>query len=264
MAPLHLFEFTDQLWYPQTFRVIQTDYLQFVSTRGNGHKNLIPLFERALKSSGSNVIVDLCSGGSGPWILLRKQLKDAGINVKVILTDKYPNLEVIQKWKERGETGISYLTEPVDAMDVPETLQGMRTMFEGFHHFRPEQASKILRDAFDKKMPIGIFEASLPNPQGPLIFILSPLMTLLGYFFATPFIKPLTWSRFLWTYLLPFVPLATCWDGLVSFLRVYSCKELEKFTKSLLHEDYHWEIGQQSTGTPLFVFSYLIGYPSTA
>jgi hypothetical protein len=134
-------------------------------------------------------------------------------------------------------------------------------MFEGFHHFKPDQARLILQDAAEKRVAIGIFEASLKPPQGPIIFLLSPLMTLLGYIFVTPFIRPITWSRFLWTYLLPLVPLATCWDGLVSFLRVYSQKDLRELTSSFKGKHYTWEIGQASTGTPLFVFTYLVGYP---
>jgi hypothetical protein len=134
-------------------------------------------------------------------------------------------------------------------------------MFEGFHHFKPGQARLILQDACEKRVSIGVFEASLMPPQGPVIFLISPIMTLLGYLFATPFIQPRTWSRFLWTYLLPIVPLATCWDGLVSFLRVYSQRELGELIKPLQRKDYTWEIGQASTGTPLFVFTYLVGYP---
>ena len=259
MKRIHLFEFTDQPWYPQVFRRIQTDYLQFVTTRGAGHENLIPLFAKALQQARTLEIVDLCSGGTGPWVRLCAQLKQAGLNVKVTLTDKYPNPEAVKKWV--SQEGIEYLTEPVDAMNVPNHLQGMRTMFEGFHHFKPEQAQQILKDAVDKRVAIGIFEASLKPPQGPVIFVLSPLMTLLGYLFATPFIQPRTWSRFLWTYMLPLVPLATCWDGLVSFLRVYSQRQLKELTEPLERNDYRWEIGQASTGTPLFVFTYLLGYP---
>jgi hypothetical protein len=259
MTRLHLFEFTDQTWYPQVFRRIQTDYLQFATTRGAGHQNLIPLFARALQHAGTLEIVDLCSGATGPWVRLRAQLKQAGLNVKVTLTDKYPNPEAVNKWV--SQDGIVYLTEPVDAMSVPGHLLGMRTVFEGFHHFKPAQAQLILQDAIDKRVAIGIFEASLKSPQGPVIFVLSPLMTLLGYLFATPFIQPRTWSRFLWTYLLPIVPLATCWDGLVSFLRVYSPKDLKALIQPLQRQGYKWEIGQASTGTPLFVFTYLVGYP---
>ncbi len=66
MARIHLFEFTDQPWYPDVFRRLQTDYLQFVATRGAGHENLVPLIARALQHAGTREIVDLCSGGTGP------------------------------------------------------------------------------------------------------------------------------------------------------------------------------------------------------
>jgi len=47
MKRIHLFEFTDLPWYPDVFRRIQTDYLQFVASLGSGHKHLIPLFQPA-------------------------------------------------------------------------------------------------------------------------------------------------------------------------------------------------------------------------
>jgi len=56
-------------------------------------------------------------------------------------------------------------------------------------------------------------------------------------------------------------PLATCWDGVLSLLRVYSLRDLKELTDPLQCKDYIWEIGQASTGTPLFVFTYLLGYP---
>ncbi len=125
-------------------------------------------------------IVDLCSGGTGPWVRLREQLVKAGLHVKVTLTDKFPSPEAIQKWTGASQDGIEYLPQAVDALSVPTNLKGMRTMFEGFHHFKPEQARLILQDACEKRVAIGIFEASLKPPQGPIIFLLSPLMTLLG------------------------------------------------------------------------------------
>ena len=70
-------------------------------------------------------------------------------------------------------------------------------------------------------------------------------------------------SRFLWTYLVPIVPLTTSWDGIISLLRVYSPMELKELTESLQTKGYIWEIGLASTGTPIFDFTYLIGYPET-
>ena len=261
MRRIHLFEFTDLPWYPQIFRRIQTDYLQFVATLGAGHKNLIPLFKKAMQQAGTTEIVDLCSGGTGPWRRLQEQFKQAGLFVSIKLTDKYPNPEAVQKWAEAARQGIEYLAEPVDAMKVPPHLKGMRTLFEGFHHFRPEQARSILQDAVEKKVAIGIFEASLKPPLGVFLLLLAPLMTLVSYPLITPFITPRTLSRFFWTYLVPIVPLATCWDGVISLLRVYSVQDLKELTDPLQCKDYTWETGQASTGTPLFVFTYLLGYP---
>jgi hypothetical protein len=42
---------------------------------------------------------------------------------------------------------------------------------------------------------------------------------------------------------------------MASFLRVYSLKELRVLIAPLQRKDYTWEMGQVSTGTPLFVFT---------
>jgi hypothetical protein len=264
MKRIHLFEFLDLSWYPQTFRCMQTDYLQFTEhvagTLGPGPKNLIPLFKKAMRHAQTTEIVDLCSGGTGSWIWLRKQFEQAGLVVSVKLTDKFPNPEALQKWPEMSRQGIEYIVEPVDAMNVPRHLTGMRTLFAGFHHFKPEQARCILNDAFEKKVAIGIFDpSSLRLPLGWLVLLLlAPIIVLLSYLFMTPFIKPRTLSRFFWTYLVPLVPLATCWDGVISFLRAYSPRELKELTSTLQSKDYVWEIGQVFLGMPL---TYLLGYP---
>src|SRR5512147_20190 len=136
MKRIHLFEFMDQPWYPAVFRRMQTDYLQFVVTRGSGQEHLVPLIQKAMQQAGTSEIVDLCSGGTGPWRKLQAQLAQAGCPVRIKLTDKYPDPASIQKWVSTPDMPIEYLAEPVDALCVPRHLAGMRTLFEGFHHFR--------------------------------------------------------------------------------------------------------------------------------
>jgi hypothetical protein len=262
MRRIHLFEFTDLSWYPQTFRRIQTDYLQFVATRSSAQKNLVPLLIQGLQVANTTEIVDLCSGGSGPWLILQKQLAQAGYPVKILLTDKYPDSQAVQKWGNGFGGEIAYLPEPIDALQVPPCLKGMRTLFEGFHHFKPDQAQAIICNAVENRAPIGIFEMSLKPPYGLPFLLFAPVMTILAYFVLTPFIRPLTWSRLLWTYLIPVVPLITCWDGIISLLRVYSQQDLQKLTGSLSCKKYIWKIGKVSTGTPVFEYSYLVGFPT--
>jgi hypothetical protein len=75
--------------------------------------------------------------------------------------------------------------------------------------------------------------------------------------------RPLTWRRLLWTYLLPVVPLVAAWDGFVSCLRTYSVAELEALVASLPPNDLDWGIGR----LPSFGASritYVIGTPAAA
>jgi hypothetical protein len=91
MRRIHLFEFTDQAWYPAAFRRMQTDYLQFAAILGSGHKNLLPLFLKAMQHARTRQIVDLCSGGSDPWRRLQEHFRQAGMEAQVTLTDKFPD-----------------------------------------------------------------------------------------------------------------------------------------------------------------------------
>src|SRR2546425_11759383 len=95
------------------------------------------------------------------------------------------------------------------------------TLFPYTTLFR-SQARAILADAVHNRQGIGVFEATQRRALALLLMLLAPLMMLV----VTPFIRPFRWSRLLWTYLIPLVPLVTLFDGLVSCLRTYSVQEL--------------------------------------
>lgn len=90
-----------------------------------------------------------------------------------------------------------------------------------------------------------------------LLMLLVPLMVLL----MTPFIRPFRWSRLLWTYLIPVVPLVSLFDGWVSCVRTYSVQELRELTEALDAKNYHWETGAVKSRSGLIPISYLIGVP---
>ena len=97
-------------------------------------------------------------------------------------------------------------------------------MFTAFHHFMPEEAKKILNDAAEKKVSIAIFDSGKVLPT---IFLL-PLLEPITFFFLTPFFKPFRWSRLVFTYLIPLIPICTIWDGCISVLRLYSMKDMKQ------------------------------------
>ena len=96
MARLHLFEFEDQKWFPAFLRNYGTDFLQFLSNKSKMYKPIIPVLKRGLAKSGSNQIVDLGSGGGGGLIWLNSELRKEIPDLKILLTDYYPNLPAFQ------------------------------------------------------------------------------------------------------------------------------------------------------------------------
>jgi hypothetical protein len=84
--------------------------------------------------------------------------------------------------------------------------------------------------------------------------------TWLGTLVSVPFMRPWRWSRLLWTYLPPALPLVGTFDGIVSCLRTYSDAELRDLVRGL--DTYDWDIGDfRGRWSPLRG-TYLIGVPN--
>jgi hypothetical protein len=171
-------------------------------------------------------------------------------------SDKFPNLKAFEKLQKSFPKNIDFSTEAIDAAQVPSKLKGFRTLFSSFHHFRPEDAREILSDAVSNNEGIAIFEFTQRKFSAILAMLLTPLFVLL----VTPFIRPFRFSRILWTYLLPLVPLLVVFDGVVSCLRTYMPNELKEMTKNF-SENYQWEIGELPVKASIVPVTYLIGYP---
>src|SRR5258705_12437410 len=92
MKRIHLFEFEDQSWFPNIFREGITDYLQYASDKIDLYKPIMHLIKKGIKESGTNRIVDICSGSGGGILKIYRKLKNDFQESKITLTDKYPNL----------------------------------------------------------------------------------------------------------------------------------------------------------------------------
>ncbi|QNF31930.1 class I SAM-dependent methyltransferase [Adhaeribacter swui] len=258
MKRYHLFEFEDLAWFPDFLRQSMMDFLRFMISKIAIYEPIVPFMQQALQHTSQSDILDLCSGGGGGIVGIQQELsKQAGYNVNITLSDKFPNIPAFELIKKQTAGTISYLPEPVDATDVPTRFNNFRTIFSAFHHFKPAMAKAILQDAAHKKVPIGIFEgASKSWFEIALVLFVFPFIILA----ITPFIKPFRWSRLFFTYLVPIIPLCIMWDGLVSILRLYSPAMLVKLTHEIAAPGYKWEAGkaQHRSGAKII---YLIGYP---
>ncbi|MCZ6465251.1 MAG: hypothetical protein O7A09_13030 [Proteobacteria bacterium] len=261
MPRVHLFELEDQSWFPAIVRDAATAYLRFGMAVSGHARGIAPALAQAIGRTGAKRIVDLCSGGAGPIPSVVEALDEAGLPARVLLTDRYPNLDAFRWVAAQSQGRIEFMEEPVDATAVPPALDGFRTFFNAFHHFRPEVARRILQSAADDRQPIGVFEFVGRAPMQLLGVLISPLLLLL----AVPFLRPFRWSWIPLTYLVPVIPLMTLWDGVVSCLRVYSIPELQEMVAGISTDGYgyryDWEIGRIRLGPGVHCI-YLLGIPS--
>jgi hypothetical protein len=272
MRRIQFIELHEQPWFPSSLRDDVTDAIQFGFNLLKAYTPIAPLLQGVIDSTANGAnnrqsIVDMCSGGGGPWLDLSRNLRsrsaentaenaaDDSANLQIWLTDKYPNLKAFESMSVSSDHHIRYYPESVDAMNVPRALKGLRTMFTSFHHFSPEDARAILQNAVDAGESVGIFEITKRAPSTVGIILIGVLLM----FVHTPRIRPFRWSRLLWTYLIPIIPLVLLFDGVVSCLRTYRPQELREIVDKLTSCQYQWEIGELAgKRAPV---TYLIGYP---
>ncbi len=245
------FEIHDQPWFPGSLRDLTTEALEAVWNENHTYRAIAGKLREAVARAGAAQIVDLCSGGGGPWLGLYDDVSD-GRPLRVWLTDLYPNARLL---REQLPEGLGARAEPVDASAVPRELRGFRTLFSSFHHFDPPAARAMLEDAFRRREGIGVFEGARRSPLTIALVAGVPLLAIRCALAA----RPVRWQRIVWTCLLPVVPAVLWLDGILSCLRSYSIDDLRELTGGLTSPEYRWEIGEAQSGH--IPIRYLIGVP---
>jgi hypothetical protein len=122
----HLVELEDLPWWPRLFRDAATDYLVAALRHAKIYVGLAPRLAAAVERTGATQIIDLCSGGGGPWPDLLPALRASGVDAPVCLTDKYPNAAALRRVADTTP-GVRFEPEPVSATEVPARLGGSDT-----------------------------------------------------------------------------------------------------------------------------------------
>ncbi len=259
MKRIHLFEFIDLPWFPNTIRVCMTRLMIVMHNLINAPADVKALILKVLPQSGNKQIIDLCSGSGGPMMSVHKQIQqEYHDDLTLILTDIYPDSNFAERLNNTNHDSISYQLSPVDAANVDNNLKGVRTLVGGFHHMKPDKAGHILQDAQAKAQPICIYEISDNSLPIFLWWVSIPTIFIMT-FFITPLVRPFTWQQALFTYLIPIIPLCFAWDGAVSNARTYTLDDMQQLLVNLKEENYRWEMGRiAGKATKL----YLLGYPT--
>lgn len=207
-------ELEDHDWFPPLFRKFQMDFLAFTVTKFKVYEGFID----HLRSSGiaRQPMIDLCSGSGEPAITIYKKTNCFS---HLTLTDKYP----VKNFQDDND--IVYLPHSVDVLQMQFQPGVCYTMFNAFHHFSDTDKLKMVEDV------------SRSGSQGYFVEILEPrvdtllkvfIATTLGLLLVTPFIKPFSWKRLLFTYLIPVNIFTITFDGIVSVVKSRSVKQYQK------------------------------------
>jgi len=256
---IHLFEIHDQTWFPGFLRDHLTEALQLIFEVGSLYIPIVGRLQKALKDAGAQRVLDLCSGAGGPWLWLHQLVGQEGyVPIDIWLTDRYPSARTFELERLDSRNRIHFHPAPVDATDAPADLNGFRTLFTAFHHFRPQEARAILQDAVKRREGIGIFEV----PRRCFLTILLVFAMPLADLILAPFMRPFRWSRLIWNYLIPVIPIVLWFDGIVSCMRTYSPRELDELIAGLPANNYTWDIGEEKGTLFPVPVTYLIGFPN--
>ncbi len=201
-----------------------TDYLQFIFNKFDMYEPVVHELNKVIQERNNHAIVDLCSGSGGPVKAIRRNfIRYYKKEIPIILTDKFIPERIINYLP----MGITFYKDPVDARAIPENLKGLRTMFSSLHHFSYEEIKFIIRNILKSGEAFAFFDSGNKNLAMILaIIVFHPLFMIV----FTPFIKPFSFSRIFFTYVIPLVMFFTIWDGIISILNLHSKK---KFTNMI-------------------------------
>jgi hypothetical protein len=262
ISRIHGFEIHEQPWLPKTFRNALTEWLRALWEYSRAEVVIAPLLESIIVPSQAQRIVDLCSGSSGPVIRVQAELARRGLQIPVILTDKFPDREAFNTLSVNSHGSVTASLDSVDATSVPAKLTGLRTLFNSFHHFRPAEARAILNAACVDRQAVAIFE--ITERTVPKVLLCFPA-SFLSCFLLIWRMHPRRPAWWIFTWLCPIIPFIVGWDALISHLRSYTGFELHALTEGLPADKnnarWSWRTGHLAAPRGGVEISFLIGTP---
>ncbi|MEO8732750.1 MAG: hypothetical protein ABI373_00330, partial [Flavobacteriales bacterium] len=150
---------------------------------------------------------DLCSGSGEPAISV---FEHSTCFTRLTLTDLYPRSSF-------PSTGmVTYDPRPVDAKTMEIFPGACYTMFNAFHHFTDSEKVGLvhrLRGAGNEAFLVEVLE--------PTALCLAKVLvaTTVGTLLFMPFVRPFSFARLFFTYIVPINVLTIAWDGVISVFR---------------------------------------------
>lgn len=179
---------------------------------------------------------------------IRDSVSDDAVaaELKLQLTDLFPNPSTVQAINSNASDHITFHHEPVDATAVDLQIEParaeVRTMICSFHHMPPEKARAILANAQRDHVPMLIFEMSDNTVPPKWLWWVAILPNFFFGFWVAIFTRPMTPIRFLFSFVVPIIPICFAWEGAVSNIRTYGENDFRELLAPIQSEHYQWTV----------------------
>ncbi|MEM6378843.1 MAG: hypothetical protein AAF705_11535 [Bacteroidota bacterium] len=265
MKRLELFEFEDFGWLPNTIRSGVTNLIKVLHGFMGTSEVLVNLIKQSHERVAFDQITDLGSGAGGPMIDVVGALNSESDNTtELLLTDKYPNKKAVDNINGLAIPFVKYHAESVDAAALDKAPDGLKTMVASFHHMSPEVAKRIVTSAQENREPILIYEIAENNVPFIVWLLLLPISLTILFLMSwamTPFVRPLTATQLIFTYLIPIIPIIYAWDGQASLMRTYTFNDLKSLIGNDQNPGFNWEMAVAKRSNGKKAGYYVLGWP---
>lgn len=241
-------ELEDYHWLPKRLRKYQMDFIGNLVQWVHLYKPLVPVVQDLMQQHHLQQITDCCSGNGAPALYIQQQLAPMP---SLTLSDKYPQpIELT--------ANVNYNITPIDVLQVIPKPHHLYTMFNAFHHFSTGEQRELLKRFADAKASCLIAEILQPNIAVLVkIFLTTTLVQLL----VAPFIKPFSWGRLLFTYILPINLITVTYDGIISVLKSKKSSQYGQLVASIPVTDYTFTVKKQRQVSGNII--YITGHSNT-
>lgn len=204
-------ELEDCDWFPGYLRRFQTDFIGFAVAKMNVYDEVAAVID----TSSATQMVDLCSGSGEPAITVFRKCENF---THLTMTDKFPS-------KKIDDEQISYCNESLDVRKMKFHPGMCYTMFNAFHHFSNSEKLNFVDKIRDSGSTAVIVELLEPKLFCMLKVILAGTI---GSLLAAPFVKPFSFARLFFTWIVPLNILTITIDGVISVIKSKSANQYRK------------------------------------
>lgn len=230
-------------WVPGFLKERQLEQIFPILKAVKFDSKLLTLFNRLRERTGASQYIDL---GSGAGNVVEYLVKNAEGSYTYTLSDLQPRLDCYRQIQRRNQGRIDFVPYSVDIAQADGILKNKAvTIITTFHELPKAEAVQVIKNLIKNSKGFLIAE---PVNKSAFQFIKLPWITL--YFWLAPlWARSKSFTRYLFTWLWPVLPLFHAHDGLVSLLRSYNKKDFEKMLNDCATADWEWEVGNLGSDT---------------